>query len=31
MTVEAVYFICSPPMTDVQPDVVVAWVQGHWG
>ena len=31
MTVEVVNLICSLPMTDVQPEVVVAWVHGHWG
>ena len=29
--VEVVYLICSLPMTDAQPEVVAAWVQGHWG
>ena len=26
-----VYLICSLPMTDAQPEVVAAWIQGHWG
>ena len=29
--VEVVYLICSLPMTDAQPEVVAAWIQGHWG
>ena len=29
--VEVVYLICSLPMTDAQPEVVAAWLQGHWG
>lgn len=23
--------VCSLPMTDAQPEVVAAWVRGHWG
>ena len=23
--------VCSLPMTDAQPEVVAAWIQGHWG
>jgi len=22
--------VCSLPMTDAQPEVVAAWIQGHW-
>ena len=29
--VEVVYLICFLPMTDAQPKVVAAWIQGHWG
>lgn len=29
--VEVAYLICSLPMTDAQPEVVAAWIQGHWG
>ena len=30
-TVEVVYLVYSPPMTDAQPETVAAWIQGHWG
>ena len=29
--VEVVHLICPLPMTDARPEVVAAWIQGHWG
>ncbi len=29
-SIEVVYAICSVPMSQAQPHVVAAWIQGHW-